>query len=173
MLTSYITSDDIHMAVDTLAKRISKDYSSEDKPVLLGVLTGAYVFTADLSRRLNFDHEVEFIKAHSYVGNESSGYVEMGSWRDLLLKMRDRNVILVEDIVDTGRTITAMRNVLTEGAAVSRLSVCCLLDKPSRRIDKVKVDYIGFSIPDVFVVGYGLDYNGLYRNLPGVNIYKE
>ncbi len=134
---------------------------------LIGVLKGSYVFLADLARAIPGPVEIEFLGVSSYNGTESSGNVRIT--HDLRADIAGRHCLLVEDIADTGLTLDYLRRAL-EVRGPASLRVAAFLDKPSRRIVPVQLDFIGFSIPDHFVVGYGLDYDQLYRNLPEVAI---
>ncbi len=140
------------------------------RPLVLGVLNGAALFTADLVRAMDIDLEIEFIHARSYAGTESTGRVILSRAEDL--RVTGRSVLLVEDIVDTGRTLAALLERL-RGQDPSSVTLCSLLDKPSRRIVPVQPDFTGFTIDDLFVVGYGLDYNEHYRNLPDIRLVAE
>ena len=137
---------------------------------MVGVLRGAFVFLADLVRETDLPLEVDFLSAASYgAGTESSGLVDIRL--DVGQDIRGRDVILVEDILDSGNTLSKlMRELAARGPASLRL--CVLLDKPERRTQPVRGDYVGFTIPDAFVVGYGLDYDERYRNLPYIGILK-
>jgi hypoxanthine phosphoribosyltransferase len=151
--------------VKELALEISSDYQ-EQELVLVGVLKGAFVFMADLARWITVPVRCDFIRVASYGGaTTSSGVVRFEF--DVTQPLEGQHVILVEDVVDTGLTVSYLvENLRTRRPA--SLRVCTLLDKPARRKSRVKIHYRGFEIPDVFVVGYGLDYQGLYRNLPFV-----
>jgi hypoxanthine phosphoribosyltransferase len=153
-----------------LAAAIRADYGAQDSPILVAVLKGAFVFLADLTRRLEFFHEVDFMAISSYgEGSQSSGVVRI--IMDLERNIASRHVLIVEDIIDTGNTLSYMRRILQDRGPAS-LRICTLLNKSARRIVDVTVDYIGFDIPDVFVVGYGLDYAERYRNLPYIGVLK-
>jgi hypoxanthine phosphoribosyltransferase len=134
--------------------------------VLVGVLQGAIPFVADLMRAVSLDLTVDFLRASSYgAGTTSSGTVRLVA--DLSIDITDRHVLIVDDIVDTGHTLAALKRAL-QARGPRSVRACVLLDKTGRRETEVTVDYVGFTIPNVFVVGYGLDYDGLYRNLPYV-----
>jgi hypoxanthine phosphoribosyltransferase len=151
--------------VAELARAIARDYAGEN-PVLVGVLQGAVPFVADLMRALPIDVTVDFIRASSYgAGTSSSGRVRLVA--DLAVEVADRHVLIVDDIVDTGLTLATLKRTL-EARRPRSVRTCVLLDKAGRRETDVTIDYVGFTIPNVFVVGYGLDYGGLYRNLPYV-----
>lgn len=153
-----------------LGAEISKDYSGQKSPILLvGVLRGSFIFLADLVRKIQVPCEIDFIEVSSYgSGTVTSGSVQLR--RDLRAQIKDRNVILVEDIVDTGHTVKFLKEHIQKLSPKS-LKICSLLDKPSRRQVQASVDYIGFSIEDHFVVGYGLDFDDKYRQIPDVVIY--
>ena len=160
-----VTEGAIAARVAELARAIARDYAGEN-PVLVGVLQGAVPFVADLMRALPIDVTVDFIRASSYgAGTSSSGRVRLVA--DLAVEVADRHVLIVDDIVDTGLTLAALKRTL-EARGPRSVRTCVLLDKAGRRETDVTIDYVGFTIPNVFVVGYGLDYGGLYRNLPYV-----
>lgn len=153
------------MRVAELGRAIARDYAGQ-RPVLVGALQGAFVFMADLVRATPIELTTDFIGVSSYAGGtESSGEVRLYS--DLSGSIEGRRVLLVEDIVDTGLTLARLMRTL-EARRPARVRVCALLDKIERRRVPVELDYVGFTLPDVFVVGYGLDHAGLYRNLPHV-----
>ena len=156
---------EIEATVSRLAGEIGRDY--HDKcPVLLGILKGSFVFVADLVRHLEFPLEVEFMRLSSYGhGTASSGKVKVVP--GLLPAVRGREVLVVEDIVDTGLTVSFLLEYLRKKEPAS-LRLCALTDKPSRRRVPVTIDYLGFSVPDKFLVGYGLDCDEKFRNLPDI-----
>ena len=145
---------------------ISRDYAGK-KPVMVGVLKGAFMFMADLLRSINVPCEVDFLSIQSYNGNRSSGVVRLLS--DLSVDITGRHVILVEDIIDTGRTVTYILDNLKTRKPES-LAVCTLLDKQEAHQVELGLEYVGFTIPDVFVVGYGLDYDQNYRHLNYIGV---
>lgn len=159
------SSAEIEKRVQELATQISKDYADRH-PVVVGVLRGVFCFMADLIRHMNIPVDVEFM-AISYYGSGNSSTVKIT--KDVDLNVAGRHVIMLEDIVDTGMTLNYMLNHLTAKGPAS-LTVCTLLDKRVHRIADVPLDYIGFEVPDEFVVGYGLDYHEKYRNLPFIGI---
>lgn len=159
------SSAEIQRRVREVAKKISKDYANRH-PVMVGVLRGVFCFMADLIRQITVPLDVDFM-AISYYGGEDSTVVKIT--KDVDLNVAGRPVIMVEDIVDTGLTLNFIINHL-KAKGVSNLAVCTLLDKRARRIVDVPLDYIGFEVPDTFVVGYGLDYREEYRNLPFVSV---
>jgi len=153
-----------------LAQQIEEDYGDVENPLLLCVLKGAFIFLADLTRLLEMPHEVDFMAISSYgAGTTSSGAVRIVL--DLKEDIAGRHILIVEDIIDSGRTLDYMRRNLLARSPAS-LRICTLLNKPSRRAVDVPVDYIGFDIPDEFVVGYGLDFDQIYRNFPFIAVLK-
>ena len=156
-----ITEDELRARVLTLGETLGRDYEKLN-PILVGVLQGAFLFMADLVRAVPIDLTTDFIGVSSYGGTTSSGVVRLTS--DLSLPIDGRDVLIVEDIVDTGHTIEYLKRNL-EARRPRSLKVCVLLDKIERRQVDVDLDYIGFTIPNVYVVGYGFDHSGLYRNL--------
>ena len=164
-----LSESQIQQRVSELGGRISADYAGLN-PLLLCVLKGGYVFLADLTRCLTIRHDVDFMAVSSYGdGTESSGVVRI--LKDLDRDINGRHVLVVEDIIDTGRTLAYLMQNLRVRQPAS-LKVCTLLNKPSRREIHLDVDYTGFEIPDRFVIGYGLDYAGHYRNLRFVGVLK-
>lgn len=149
--------------VKELAHKISNDYKDKD-PVLVGILKGSFIFMADLTRELQIPHEIDFISVASYgSGKCASGVVR---WlKDLSINIEGKHVIIVEDIIDSGLTLNYIRNNLLTRNPKS-LKIVTLLNKKRKRKIKIPLKYVGFSIPDEFVVGYGLDYDEKYRNLP-------
>lgn len=168
----YVLIDEarLQQRVGDLAQQIEADYADADDLLLICVLKGGYMFLADLSRALQRPHDLDFMGISSYgAGTKSSGAVQI--IMDLKAPIADRHVLIVEDIIDSGRTLQYMRrNLLSRGPA--SLRICTLLNKPSRREVEVPVDYTGFDIPDEFVVGYGLDFDEKYRNLPYIAVLK-
>ena len=164
-----LSPEQIEQRIGELARQITADYQGKELTVV-GVLTGGFVFLADLLRRLDLPCVVDFWGASSYeTDTVSSGEIRME--KDLSIPVPGRHALVVEDIVDTGRTLNRLVSILRQRGAAS-VKVCCLLDKPARRQALVDLDYIGFGIPDQFVVGYGLDFSQQYRNLPYVAVLK-
>lgn len=158
-----IDASELASRVRELGRQLSQDYADRE-PILVGVLTGAAVFLADLMRAMDVLVQCDFIGVSSYeTASRSSGIVKITP--DLKASIEGRHVVIVEDIIDTGRTVTYLRRNL-ETRHPESLRICTLLDKIERREVPVELDYVGFTIPNEFVVGYGLDYAGLYRNLP-------
>jgi hypoxanthine phosphoribosyltransferase len=164
-----IGTEELQAKVAELGRQISDDYRGRD-PLLICLLRGAVVFLSDLIRAIDIPLEMDFMAISSYgASTESSGVVRLVM--DLKSNITGRDVLIVEDIVDTGRTLTyILDNLQTRRPA--DIKVCALLSKPSRREVQVKLDYLGFEIPDRFVVGYGLDYGEVYRNLPFIGVLK-
>ena len=159
--------EQIEQKVAELGAQITKDFAGE-RPLVVCTLKGAVTFFADLVRKLDLDVEFDFIAASSY-GSSTISSGELRVDKDLSSNPVGRDIILVEDIIDTGRTLAHLKeNLLNRGA--NSVKICTFLDKPSRRVASVGVDYVGFSIPDAFVVGYGLDYDEKYRNLNYIGI---
>ena len=161
------TREEVAAAVHTLGERITRDYQGK-APVMICILKGASVFFTDLIRQIDLPLEIEFMAISSYgASTVSSGEVRLV--KDLDRSIMGRDVLVVEDIVDSGMTLSYLKHLLiTRGA--SSLRLVSLMDKPARRRVPLTVDYSGFDIPDEFVVGYGLDYNEKYRNLPDIGI---
>ena len=163
------SAEEIKSKVKELAKQIEKDYAGEEL-LVVGILKGASVFCADLIREIDLDVRMDFMVVSSYGSStESSGTVKI--IKDLDVDIENKNVLIVEDIIDSGLTLSSLVAALKTRRPKS-LKLCTLLDKPERRVKDVKVDYVGFNIPDEFVVGYGLDYDEKYRNLPYVGVLK-
>ena len=165
-----LTEEQIQAKVKELAARISKDYAGKN-PVFVCVLKGVVIFFADLVRNVDVPCEIDFMSISSYSGTTSTGRTEIR--KDLSVDIKDRHVIILEDIFDTGTSLTFTVNHLQNKQPAS-LAVCTFLDKPERRNPDVTLvpEYVGYTIPNEFVVGYGLDYNEKYRNLPYIGILK-
>lgn len=164
-----ISEEQVNIRIRELAEQISKDY--EGKSVhLICILKGSVFFSCDLAKRITIPVTLDFMSVSSY-GNEtvSSGRVRIV--KDLDESIQDKDVLIIEDIIDSGRTLAYLMDLLSTRAPRS-LNICTLLDKPDRRVTDVEVKYVGFEIPDEFVVGYGLDYQQNYRNLPFVGVIE-
>ena len=148
--------------IEEMAKQIQKDYEGKEL-VMVGILKGSVMFMTELAKNIKRSVIVDFMDVSSYEGKESSGNVKIN--KDLRDSIEGKDVIIVEDIIDTGRTLTYVRDYLKQKNPNS-VKIATMLSKPSRRVMELEVDYIGFAIEDKFVVGYGLDYNEQYRNLP-------
>jgi hypoxanthine phosphoribosyltransferase len=169
-----ITDEQLARRVKSLAREIERDFRGREM-VVVSLLSGTVMFLADLIRHLNLPLRLDFIGVSSYGAGTESG--ELVFTKELRLDVRGRDVLLVDDILDTGKTLSRVLPKLRL-LKPRRIKTCVLLDKPARRSEKIKADYIGFEIPDYFVIGYGLDFAERYRNLPFVgvlhpHIYKE
>lgn len=163
------TEEELRSRVRDLGAQITADYAGRE-PVLASVLRGSFVFMADLVRAIDLPLTVDFMALSSYgSGTVSSGQVEIK--KDLSDTIEGRDLIIVEDILDSGNTLYYMRDVIRARKPAS-IRLCTLMDKPDRRTKPITADYVGFTIPNAFIVGYGLDYNEKYRNLPYVGILK-
>jgi hypoxanthine phosphoribosyltransferase len=162
--TPYISEEEIRKKVIELADSLNRDYQNKN-PIFIAVLNGAFIFAADLFKSLSIDAEISFIKLASYKGMKSSGQVITAIGLDI--ELYDRHVVILEDIVDTGKTLHEFLPQLWHQQPAS-LKIVALLHKPKATVYPLKVDYKGFEIPDKFVVGYGLDYNGLGRNTAAI-----
>lgn len=160
-----IAEADVRARVSALGQEISQHYRGSDSDlVLVGLLRGSFIFMADLCRAIDVSHEVDFMTASSY-GSGTSSTRDVKILKDLDEDIRGKHVLIVEDIIDSGNTLSKVREILRLSEPAS-LAICTLLDKPERREVDVKVEWVGFSIPDEFVVGYGIDYAQHYRHLP-------
>ncbi|MBS1778772.1 MAG: hypoxanthine phosphoribosyltransferase [Bacteroidetes bacterium] len=164
LFETFIDSNTVHKRILELGAQINKDYAGLN-PLFLGILNGSFIFAADLFRSVTVNAEISFIKLASYKGTTSTGNVITSIGMEE--SIAGRHVIIVEDIIDTGTTLHAFLPQLQQQNPAS-LKIASLLSKPEARKYDVHADYLGFEMPDVFVVGYGLDYDGLGRNLPGI-----
>lgn len=165
-----IPGKEIEATVGRLADEITRDYRGKN-PLMLGILKGSFIFMADLVRKLDFPLQIEFVKCSSYgSGQESSGQVKVT--QEPQCDLKNRHIILVEDIVDTGITCGFLLEYLKEKQSAS-IKLCALTDKPSRRRVPLQIDYKGIEVPDKFLVGYGLDCNEEFRNLPDICYLEE
>jgi hypoxanthine phosphoribosyltransferase len=164
-----ISEEDVDAKIAEIGKQISEDYAGESVH-LLCILKGSVFFTCELAKRITLPVSLDFMSVSSYGdGTASSGIVKIA--KDLDESIEGKNVIVIEDIIDSGRTLHYLLDVLQKRNPKS-MKLCTLLDKPERRVKDVKVDYTGFAIPDEFVVGYGLDYAQKYRNLPYIGVVE-
>lgn len=169
-LQSLFSSEEIETAVKRLAAEITKDYQDKN-PLVIGILKGSFIFLADLVRLLDFPLEIEFVRLSSYGrGRTTAG--KLNVVQGLHSDIRGRDVLVIEDIVDTGQSVSFLMDYLLKKKPAS-LRLCVLTDKPSRRQVEVSVDYLGFTVPDRFLVGYGLDFDEKYRNLPDICALRE
>ena len=167
----FISNEEIEKAIDELAARMNAEFKGcEDVPVLLCILNGAILFTAELMKRLDFPIELMSMKLSSYTGTHTSG--EVKTVMGITGNVKDRMVIIVEDIVDTGNTIVKIKEILKDAGAKDS-KVCTLLLKPEVYKQEYKLDYVGKSIPNAFIVGFGLDYDELGRNLPDIYVLGQ
>jgi len=164
-----ISQEQLKNRIAELGREISADYKGK-KPLFVGILRGCILFYGDLMKEISIDCNMDFMCVSSYAGTATTG--EVRTMLDLRESIKGRHVILVEDIVDTGLTLEyLMKNLAHRGAA--SIEICCLLDKPSNRKVEITPKYIGFQIENEFVIGYGLDYDELYRNLPYIGVFKK
>lgn len=164
-----ITEQQLSEKVTEIAERISEDYKDKE-PVFIGILKGSFIFMSDLIKKINIYCDIDFMAVSSY-GNQSETTGAVKISKDLERDIENRDVIVVEDILDSGLTLNYLIGYLNSRKP-SSVRLCTLLDKPARRKVPIKVDYSGFKIPDEFVVGYGLDYAERYRNLPYIGVLK-
>lgn len=165
-----LSEEKINQRVKEMAAQISADYAGKEDIVLVGVLKGSFIFLADLARQLTVPHHVDFIALSSYNSGTVSGAVRL--IMDTRAAVTDQHVLVVEDIVDTGNTLNYLLR-LFQARQPASLRTCVLTSKPDRREVEVPLDYLGFEIPDVWVVGYGLDYADRYRTLPYIAALKR
>ena len=165
-----VSEEQIQAKVEELAAQISAEYADKD-PVFVGVLKGVVIFFADMVRKITVPCEIDFMCLSSYGGTDSTGNVVVK--KDLSVDIKGRHVVILEDIYDTGRSLDFTYKYLLSKEPAS-LKICTLLDKPERRVEGITLEpeYVGFTIPNEFVVGYGLDFNEHYRNLPYVGVLK-
>ena len=163
-----LTSEEISNMVKRLGEEISRDYSST--LIVIGILKGGFIFMSDLVRCIDIDCCLDFMAVSSYgKSTESTGVVKL--IKDIDIDISGKDVLIVEDIIDTGLTLSYLHKLLSDRGARS-VKIAAAFDKPSRRKAEIKADYIGITVPNEFIVGYGLDYNDQYRNLPYVGILK-
>jgi hypoxanthine phosphoribosyltransferase len=160
----YISEEEIGTCVKRLAAEIDRDYRNK-QPLFIAILSGSFMFASDLFKHISIPAEICFIKLASYKGTRSTGNVITSIGLDV--ELHERDVVIIEDIIDTGRTLHTFLPQL-EHQQPKSLKICALLHKPESMVYKVNIDYPGFTIPEKFVVGYGLDYDGLGRNLPSI-----
>jgi hypoxanthine phosphoribosyltransferase len=165
----YLTSEQLSARVKALGEKITADLRG--KPlVVISIMKGGAMFAADLVRHIDLPMEMEYLYARSYSGSKSTGIVEVE--RIPRLDLKGKNLLLIEDIIDTGLTMETIKVEMAK-LGPERVLLSSMLSKPARRVVEISIDYLGFEIPDEFVVGYGLDYNEDYRNLPYIGIYSE
>lgn len=165
-----ISEDELKSAVQTIAEKINADYKDEEI-IFVVILKGSVVFATDLMKHLKMPVFLDFMQVSSYgSGTVSKGFINIK--KDMTVDIKDKNVLIVEDIIDSGNTLHKLKELLRSRGPKS-IKICTILDKPERRVTDVEVEYSGISIPDEFVVGYGLDYNEHFRNLPYVGVLKR
>lgn len=164
-----VTEEQLKARIEELGKELAAEYADKN-PIFVGVLKGVIVFFADMIRAVPIKSEIDFLAVSSYgAGTETSGSIVLH--KDLKGDITGRHIVILEDIIDTGLTLAWVKEHLLSRSPAS-LKICALLDKPERRKTELTADYVGFTIPNEFVVGYGLDYNEHYRNLPYIGILK-
>lgn len=164
-----VSEEDVNKRIEELGKKISEDYAGKEVHMIC-VLKGGVFFMCELAKRISLPVSLDFMSVSSYGdGSSSSGIVKIA--KDLDESLEGKHVIVVEDIIDSGRTLSYLLKILEKRNPKS-MGLCTLLDKPERRVRDVEVDYVGFEIPDEFVVGYGLDYAQKYRNLPYIGVVE-
>ena len=163
------TREQIEQRVQELADVISKDYAGKN-PLVVGILKGSIMFTVDLLKDLTIDAQVDFMDVSSY-GNALSSTGEVRILKDLNSSAENRDILIVEDIIDTGNTLLYVKKMLKERGARS-VKIISFLDKPAGRLVEIEADYVGFEVPDAFIVGYGIDYAERYRQLPYIGIFN-
>ena len=164
-----ISEEELKSKVAAMGEQISKDFEGKD-PIFVGVLKGCFIFMADLMRSVSIKCSMDFMSVSSYSGTVSTGAVKIN--KDLNENIEGRHIIIVEDILDSGVTLNYLKNYLMVRKPAS-ITIATLMDKPSRRKADIYADYSCFEVPDAFVVGYGLDYNERYRNLPYIGVLKS
>lgn len=164
-----LSEEEVDKKIEEIGQQISKDYEGKEVH-LICVLKGGIFFTCELAKRITVPVSLDFMSISSY-GNEKQSSGEVRIIKDLDEPLDGKEVLIVEDIIDSGRTLSYLIEILKKRNP-SSLRLCTLLDKPDRRVKEVKVDYVGFNIPDEFVVGYGLDYSQKYRNLPYIGVVE-
>lgn len=165
----FFTVEQIQNKVRELAAKISEDYEGKDL-LAIGILRGAFMFFSDIVKLIQVPMDIDFLTVSSYSKTETTGEIKIHS--DLREDIKDRHVLLIEDIVDTGLTLKHIKDMLLARNPAS-LKICVFLDKKERRVVDIKLDYVGFRIPNRYVVGYGLDYENKFRNLPYLAIFKK
>lgn len=166
----FFSKEEIEEKVAELGRQITEDFTGKN-PLFVGVLKGSFVFMADLMRSVNTYCDIDFMSVSSYGnGTTTTGAVKIN--KDLSYDVENRHIIIIEDILDSGITLSYLRNYIMARNPAS-ISICTLLDKPARRKANISADYVGFICPDAFIVGYGLDYAERYRNLPYIGVLKS
>ncbi len=165
----FLTAQQIQNKVEELAAKISEDYDGKEI-LAVGILRGAFMFFSDIVKRIQVPMDIDFLIASSYIKTETTGEVKIHA--DLREDIKDMHVLLIEDIVDTGMTLKYIKDTLLKRNPAS-LKICAFLNKKAHRKVDIYLDYVGYEIPDYYVVGYGLDYDNKFRNLPYIAIFKD
>lgn len=166
-----VTQEEIMKRCAEMGKQISEDYKNKKEiPLVVGLLKGSVPFMAEIIKHIDLEIQIDFMDVSSYEGTESLGNIRIV--KDLDCSVNNLSILLVEDIVDTGRTLKEVKRMLMSKGA-KEVNVVSLLDKPGRRVVDIEAEYVGFTIPNEFVVGYGLDYDQKYRNLPYIGVLKR
>lgn len=166
-----VTQEEIMKRCAEMGKQISEDYKNKkETPLVVGLLKGSVPFMAEIIKHIDLEIQIDFMDVSSYDGTESLGNIRIV--KDLDCSVNNLSILLVEDIVDTGRTLKEVKRMLMSKGA-KEVNVVSLLDKPERRVVDIEAEYVGFTIPNEFVVGYGLDYDQKYRNLPYIGVLKR
>lgn len=163
------TEKEIEKIVNSLAKEIEKDYNGREF-IMVGLLKGSMTFMSDIMRKVNLDFPIDFIAASSY-GNGTVSTGRVNIIKDVSMSVEGKDILIIEDIVDSGNTLEFISKYFMAKGATS-IKICTLFDKPERRVTSIKPEYVGSKVPDEFIVGYGLDYNEKYRNLPYIGVLK-
>lgn len=171
MIEVLYSEEELVLKAKELAQQINKDYAGKPLTIVC-TLKGAIFFFADLVKNINLDCQIEFIKASSYIGNTTTTIGNVQISHVMNFPIENRDILIVEDIVDTGLTCEKLFNYFKNNKCAS-VNVCTMLDKPSRRQVNIKAKYVGYEIEDKFVIGYGLDYNEMYRNIPCVGVINK
>lgn len=164
-----VTEEEILKRCEELGQQIDKDYADEP-PIVVGLLKGSVPFMSELIKKITIDIEIDFMDVSSYAGTTSSGDIKI--LKDLDRSIKGKKILIVEDIVDTGATVVVVKELLYQKGATD-VKIVTLLNKPDRREKAVEADYIGFTVPNKFIIGYGMDYEQKYRNLPYIAVLKE
>ena len=163
-----ISEEELNSKIKVIGKKITEDFKGKE-PLFVGLLKGVVPFIGDLIKTVDLYCEIDYLRVRSYEGTKSTGNINTSGY---VPEVKGKDVILVDDILDTGKTLKKIKNLFINAGAKS-VSVCVLLDKPEGRTEDIKADYFCFNVPNEFVVGYGLDYNQKYRNLPYIGVLKE
>lgn len=164
-----ISKDQIKERIQKLADQINNDYKNESSLLAIGILCGAFMFFADVIRKIKIPLGIDFMMISSYAGTDSTQQIKIN--KNITHPVKGMNILVIEDIIDTGITLKFIKESILKMKPKS-LKVCALLDKKERRVIDIEADYVGFNIPNHFVIGYGMDYDEKYRNLPHIEIFE-